>query len=481
MKWISLCTIFCLLSSAAIADELDRCRDDDLSAEARITACELAVAQAADRTEALVALGDALIDLDRHPEAIVLLSEALALDPDHIFALERRSVAFNFSDRHADALLDLEHLIALDQTQDWYFYRVGVSKNRLGDPAGAQLALETAIALDPDYYWSRSELGSTFRRLGRRAEAGDAYAQAARIRPLSAGPHGAAFLEYDVAGIPDLAAFHARIAHTLNPNQLSMRDWLLAYLGERTPPLLAPMPWAAPSADREIRYLQVLAPVDAREETQQAIEELINFFGGESYPRPDTAMVYRLSFSGDDPERLLPHRTLEHESRESPPMPPPQGVFRGLFQIDVQPLGPDTPVIRPIWSDGNSPADVWPLEAGNQASGRAVLQITCADGGGIPAFMMGCAFEVETVDLGYMDWSIEITTETIQVPMGLFETYRVSFSLEGEITILAKTNALAYDASYWVDPGLNTWVASIFTIGDHYAFSQAMEIVAPAQ
>ena len=95
--------------------------------------------------------------------------------------------------------------------------------------------------------------------------------------------------------------------------------------------------------------------------------------------------------------------------------------------------------------------------------------------------MMGCTFGVETVDMGFFDWTIAISTETIQVPMGVFETYRVSFSLDGEITILGKTNALRYDASYWVEPALNTWVASIFTMGDQYAFSQAMEVVEPAQ
>lgn len=470
-----------LMATAAWADDAARCGDTTLASDDRITACEAAVEKATDRPEALAALGAALLDADRGAEAIAPLSEALALRPDYIYALERRSVAFNSIDQNADAVQDLDRLVALDPAEDWYHYRIGVSRNRMRDAPGALTALETAIALNSNYFWSQFELGKTLGRMERRADAGAAFAQAARIRPLSQAAQGAAFLEYDVASLPDRAAYHARIAYTLNPNQLSMRDWLIDYMGERPAPTLRPLAWQPPPVDREIRYLQVLAPVDDREETQKAIEEMINFFGGESYPRPDTATIYRLSFSGDDPERLQPRRMIEHESEDSPLAPPPQGVFRGLFQLDLQPLGPETPVMRPVWTNGARPADVWPLEAGNQANGRAILQIECADGGGVPAFMMGCTFGVETVDMGFFDWTIAISTEAIQVPMGVFETYRVSFSLDGEITILGKTNALRYDASYWVEPALNTWVASIFTMGDQYAFSQAMEVVEPAQ
>ena len=101
----------------------------------------------------------------------------------------------------------------------------------------------------------------------------------------------------------------------------------------------------------------------------------------------------------------------------------------------------------------------------------------CATGPGMSAILMGCRPDVETVPLGQINWNVDVTTDRIHVPMGIFDTYKISFTQRGNITILGKTNSFDYDASYWVAPEFNTWVASIFTVGDKYSYSQAMEVV----
>jgi hypothetical protein len=150
--------------------------------------------------------------------------------------------------------------------------------------------------------------------------------------------------------------------------------------------------------------------------------------------------------------------------------------YRGLFSLEFQPLGPGTPVIVPQFEQGDI-TSAWPLENGQEMSGDGKLAIICANSSGMPAVMMGCRPDQEQSDLGTFTYELSVSTESIHVPMGIFDSYRLDFIFEGEVTILGKTNTYPYSASYWVAPELNTWVQRIFTVEDVYVFHQALELV----
>jgi len=209
---------------------------------------------------------------------------------------------------------------------------------------------------------------------------------------------------------------------------------------------------------------------------EKAIGDLFGFFTATHLPLPDEASVFRQSLKADDGDNLLPNRVTEHNNSDGRPKRPAQGIYRGLFQLDVRPFGPGTPVIAPVWGE-SEPAQIWPLHNGASAQGIATFTAMCATGPGMSAILMGCRPDIETVPLGQIDWSVSVVSERIHVPMGIFNTYKVNYVQRGDITILGKTNDFSYDASFWMVPELNTWVAAIFTVGDKYSYSQAMEVV----
>ncbi|MCP5037113.1 MAG: tetratricopeptide repeat protein [Rhodobacteraceae bacterium] len=476
MKTLTTSILACLLPFAVFAGDREDCANDDLFHYEKIAACNRVLDASQNDPDAYVALGEALSEDEQFAEAIEAFSKALAIAPDHIRALERRSVAFNQSERHQEAETDLVHLTEITGDEDWHFYRLGYTRGQLGNHEGAIAALDQAIALDSDYYWSHYERGRALSLLDRDAEAGNSYAEAAHIKPLSDAIHSRAYRSFQWAELPQRAAYHARILYTLDPNKLTMRDWLQDFVGTDAPSQMEPLAWVPPDEGQEIRYFNIFAPVDSRDDTTKSIEDLINFFGGNTYPMPETASVFRRSYVAGGGDDLDPITTFEHRNNGTPSRRPPQARFRGLFQLNVQPFGPGTPVIAPVWGD-TEPAQVWPLQDGASAQGIATFTAMCATGPGMSAIMMGCRPDIQTVPLGQIDWSINVETDRIHVPMGVFDTYKVSFVLRGDITILGKTNSFDFDASYWISPELNNWVAAIFTIGDKYSYSQAMEVV----
>jgi len=304
--------------------------------------------------------------------------------------------------------------------------------------------------------------------------------EATRLRPFENDWHLRAYQYFNWADLPDEAAYHARIAVTLDPNQTFLSGWFdNDYMEDTAPPVLPPMPWTPPPEDREIRYFAVLAPVDQRDEMEIAIGGLASFFGGTSTPLPETAAVLRLSFEQLEGDRFLPHMVVEHQRSEPERPQNPRARLFTMFPFEFQPGGPGTPVVEPRF-DGATPADIWPLEDGNAAAGSGRYVVDCSQGRGFQYSVLGCLPDVEEAELGGFDWTISVSTERVHVPLGLFDTYRIDVSMTARVVILGVERELPYTASFWVAPELNAWVARIFTVGEEYAHNQAMEIVDPA-
>ncbi len=483
MKRALLTAFLMATASPGLADERSDCLNDDTAVPARIAACETVLDRDGKSADTLNSFGEALLDADRAQEAVAALSESLLLDPDNAYTLQRRSVALNILERDAEAEADLERATALAPEVDFNFYRLGLTRNNLRKFEAAELALATAIEMDPDYYWSRAEMGRTLKNLGRQAEAGESFAVASRLRPFSSAVQFQAFWAFLNAGLDDRAAYFARLLYTMDPNRLTIRDWLETYVAGVPAEDLAPFAWTVPDPETELRFFQVLAPVDQREDMEKAIGDLAVWFGTNMYPIPESAVMYREKLVLDpagDPDQLFPVR--EVEDRNSPAQRPAVEsgklpYFRSLFPLYVQPLGPSTPFIGPRWGD-TTPKDIWPLQDGKTAEGQADYIVKCDTGTArMPRILMGCVVGVESVDVGTFDWTAGVTREQIHVPLGVFTAYKVSISLRGQITLIGKSNPVQFDAAYWVVPDLNRWVAAIFTIGDKFSYAQATEIV----
>ncbi len=463
--------------SAALADA-ETCENDDAPFDMRLAACEALLAEAPDDTGLLYDLADVYVDDARYADALAVFDRVIALDPEARYPRGRRSVMLVELDRFAEAEDEMRR--ALEQHPDWVFGQRWHANTllRLDRAEEALGAVERSIALDPSDHWAWEELAQVQTARGDTRGAALAWHEASSRQPLWTSWHATAYSALEDEGLFDLAAYHGRIIHTLDPNNLRMRDWLVhTYLGEAPDPVLDPMPWSPPPAERQVRYFSVLAPVDNRDPTQQAIEELINFFGGRSYPMPETASVVDLSFTPLEGDRFQPSRVYAFRQSSARIINDPVPRHFALFPFDFQPLGPGEggSQVQAVF-DGAGPGTLWPLQAGNVAEGTGLYELDCSTGIGVPFVALGCLPNVEMVQPGQFSWRAEVVTDRIHVPMGIFDTYRINLEFTAEITMFTVTRSFPMTASYWIDPETGVLVAQIFTADDRYVLYQAMHV-----
>ncbi len=105
------------------------------------------------------------LKLQNPQQQIVLLDEALTIDPKHLDALFYRAIAkYNLEDYDA-AILDFTKIIFYEPDADSYYNR-GNCKFNLLDYQGALLDYEKALELDPDLIGTYFNLGNTKFYLG---------------------------------------------------------------------------------------------------------------------------------------------------------------------------------------------------------------------------------------------------------------------------------------------------------------------------
>ncbi|HHL21386.1 MAG TPA: tetratricopeptide repeat protein [Aliiroseovarius sp.] len=471
-----------LLTAAPVtADGLSACIDGTDNRQTRLAACAAALADIADapaprQLEFYTAYGDLLVSEDRDAEAVEMLGRALALDPDQPRALLRRAVALTTLGRNQDALADLTRLTALTPDDDFALYRLGVTLDNLRRYTEALEVLDRALALDPDYFWSHFERARALEGLERWQEAGQAARAALALEPLNQAAHLRAFRAFDAAGAADKAAYHARVLTVLDPNRLDQQAWLDEYVARSRPdfpPAAAPVPWQPLPEAREIRYLQVISDDFQRDQVAEAISW---FATAITYPTPDRALVFRQRFTTGARENLIPLRTTEAvEGAKAPPERGPP-LWRGILPLDRISPRPGPPDVVPDWGD-TRPAQAWPLTDGTRLSGRARYLALCATGSGMRLLLMGCRPGVETVELGSFDWTLEVAREPVHVPAGWFDTYRLSFTQEGEVRLPGRALPVRLRAQYWLDPGLGTWVARRTDRDGRFSLTQALAVI----
>lgn len=466
------------VATTASADDADLCRLGATPLDERVAACTRLLDVTDDRVLAMVNLGRAYETNDAYEDALTWYDQALALDPDSEAALGRRSVTLGHLERWDEAETDLRRLIEVRPDSTWGHYRLGFVLSRMGRNEEAVEVLERSVALGPNYSFAWGMLGRVQEELGNHAAAGWAYREAARDDPFYANDHLRAFRMFRDAGLAEEAAYHARIIYTLDPNETILETWLHEYAAGFQQQDMYPLEWSPPPQTREIRYLAVRAHVDDRDEMEAAIGDLMGWFTGTSRPRPFTAAVVRLSQVEVDADNLFPQAVIEDELVPMEDSGRPAPRYRGMFPFAALPFGPEGPMVVPRFDTG-SPADAWPLTAGNRAEGSGRFVVDCSMGRGFQYSVLGCVPGVDLAELGEFAFTITVSTDLIHVPLGLFQTYRVDIDMDARATILGVTNELPYQAIFWMEPGLNTWVARRLTVGDEYVYNLAMDVLEP--
>lgn len=463
-----------LAATAAQADDADLCRLGTTPLNDRVAACERLLEIAQDRVLALVNVGRAYETNEVYDQALDWYGRALALDPNSEAALGRRSVTLGRLERWEEAEADLLRLVEVRPDSTWGHYRIGLVRNQMGRNAEAVEALERSVSLGPNYFPAWELLGRVQEELGNLEAAGWAYREAARDDPFYAFDHLRAFRAFRDAGLTQEAAYHARIIYTLDPNETIMESWLHEYAAGFEQHELPPLEWSPPPENREIRYFAIRAHVDDRDEMEAAIGDLIGWFTGSSRPRPFSAALVRVSQRVVDADNLFPEAVIEDElvPMEDNGLPAPR--YRGMFPFAALPFGPEGPLVEPRFDSG-SPSDAWPLAAGNHAQGAGRFVVDCSLGRGFQYSVLGCVPGVELAELGEFAFTIDVSSELVHVPLGLFQTYRIDIDMDARATILGVTNELPYQAIFWIAPDLNTWVARRLTVGDEYVYNLAMD------
>jgi tetratricopeptide (TPR) repeat protein len=152
------------------------------------TAGELLPKEAPEQALPQIALGLALIQMDKQPEAIALLrrqSERSPKDPRVFWLLGEalsRSGVQRGSDSEKEAIRALEKSIQLDSRLPQSRALLGKMLLRRGEAARAAEQLEKAIELDPEDMTSTYQLAQALQRMGQTSRAQELFAKVSKAK-----------------------------------------------------------------------------------------------------------------------------------------------------------------------------------------------------------------------------------------------------------------------------------------------------------
>ena len=197
-----------------------------------------ALAAEPDSTEALCHRGAALAALGQPGPALAAYDQALRLQPALVPALVQRAVQLNLLAQPAAALLALEQLMALQAPDGEAWFHHGQTLQALGRADEALRSYDRALALQPGVASTWSRRGTLLKDMGRLDEAARSFQQALA--------HGGDvdFNRYFLASVRGggelpQAAPRAYVEQLFDSYAADFDQHLVAQLGYRTPQLLA--------------------------------------------------------------------------------------------------------------------------------------------------------------------------------------------------------------------------------------------------
>ena len=136
-------------------------------------------------TETLNALGIALSDAGRGPEALRIFARVLEIDPGNSFAYQNAGIASLKLGRVAEARENLEKAVATHVRNPRAWNALGVTYMQANEPAKALDAWSTSLKYDPNQYDALYNVARVAVRVGDRARAKDAMERFVATAPKS--------------------------------------------------------------------------------------------------------------------------------------------------------------------------------------------------------------------------------------------------------------------------------------------------------
>ena len=156
--------------------------------EAR-TSCERAEELGTEQPDVLVSLGEVYFRTGDQDKAIIVLNQALRLEPDHAEAYRWIGAIYGAQQQLDSAIAYFEKAVALKNNNWLYYIELGIAYNEKGDVETATRQFEIVRQLTPDNYLALVNLGVNYFSLGNVQEARDTYLEAMRLKPGNAFAH----------------------------------------------------------------------------------------------------------------------------------------------------------------------------------------------------------------------------------------------------------------------------------------------------
>jgi predicted O-linked N-acetylglucosamine transferase (SPINDLY family) len=154
--------------------------------EPAVEAYRQALAIDQDHVDALNGLGDSLIALKRAAEALPILERAIALKPDHVPALNNRANALQLLGRREEALRGFDRALAFSPGNPYVLSNRASTLLSLKRFAEAEADSRAALAQDPRYVGAMFNLGKAQLRQNNHAAALATFDQLLAMQPGNA-------------------------------------------------------------------------------------------------------------------------------------------------------------------------------------------------------------------------------------------------------------------------------------------------------
>jgi predicted TPR repeat methyltransferase len=188
------------------------------------------------RVSTLTNLAATLIKLSRPHEALIVLEQALAAEPDNLDAWCHRGFALGDLGRYEEAVACFDKVLESDQLRAAAWFYRGMALNELHRHDETLAAFDRFLAIQPDHGEAWLRRGQTLQNLDRHEEALTSYEQALAIDPgLALAWSNRGSILKDLGRVDEAAtSFENAIAHG---GDAELNGYFLAaVIGKETPP-----------------------------------------------------------------------------------------------------------------------------------------------------------------------------------------------------------------------------------------------------
>jgi tetratricopeptide (TPR) repeat protein len=481
--------LFLLLATVARADSPDErlCVTWAAEDETQLAACTRALAQTDLDAEARFILLDARAWLykkaERYKEAIADYDAAIALFPERASLYRDRGEVHSLLKNYQAALEDLDRSLELEPDYVWGWYARGFMLERLGRNEDALESYGKGLALDPKDWDALDSRAKLQMQLGNNAAAIADLDVLLTIDPYSAAHYVRRGIAWERSSDAAQALRDYRIAQLLNANYYEADEGLDRLGGNvETRAIDArPLAFAPPAPGLSLTFLELqIDPKAEKDEMEEAIGDLVAWFGGSDKPLPLESHYLKRSVVSVDGRMVGVEAALLYPEIDDDQPSGTQSVvyIDGLWPSLLPTKGNLRAEIR---YDQGALQRVWSLKLGEKTSGTAKLIAICPNEEVRDPMvaLIGCA-PGKQVLLGKVEWDVTPEAwEEVLVPAGRFATLRLRHHETATLTIAGKSVTRQTVALWWWSPEVGWFVRRRLNEDDKVRIIEAVTIDRP--